>query len=68
MVNDPLATVPEPLRAVAAQRGLARALALAPAAARAAIERAAQGIPTPAAGSVTEPAGTFDPAAHAGSP
>jgi hypothetical protein len=66
MADDPLTEAPEWLRIIAERRGLTRALALAPALSRPALERAAQPLPPPPTGATTEPAGGIAPGAHRG--
>jgi hypothetical protein len=64
MTDDPKADVPAWIRALAERSGLTRALALVPALARPALERAGQPLPPVPAGAVTEPAGAFAPDAY----
>jgi len=66
MTNDPLTEASEWLYIIAEQRGLMRALALTPALSRPALERAAQSLPPPPTGAITEPAGWIASETHRG--
>jgi len=59
MVNVAPSDMPVSITRDAERLGVARALTLAPAAVRAAIERAMQPLPSPPSGPLTEPAGVF---------
>jgi hypothetical protein len=64
MADELLTEAPEWLRLMAERRGLTRALALAPALSRPALERAVLPLPPPPTGATTEPAGGIAPDAN----